>query len=39
MTPFFVFPGLFVPGIQNGPSPVQSGVWEGGVKFTTFFYL
>jgi hypothetical protein len=41
MTPFFSLPTLFVPGIdtRGGASAVQSGIWQAGVKFTTFFYL
>ncbi len=39
MTPFFEWPGLLVPGVRNGVSAVQAGVWLTGVNFTTYFYL
>jgi hypothetical protein len=39
MTPFFEWPGLFVPGAREGVSAVQTGVWLTGVNFTTYFYL
>jgi hypothetical protein len=39
MTPFFVFPGLLVPGIQNGGNVVQSGLWTAGINFTLYLYL
>jgi hypothetical protein len=39
MTPFFLWPSLFVPGIQAGGDAVQSGSWFTGVKFTGYVYL
>jgi hypothetical protein len=39
MTPFFVWPGLLVPGIQNGFNAVQSGLWVTGINFTAYVYL
>ncbi len=39
MTPFFVWPSLLVPGVQNGLNGVQSGVWVTGIDFRAYFYL
>jgi hypothetical protein len=39
MTPFFLWPSLFVPGIQAPRDAVQSGSWFTGVRFTGYFYL
>jgi hypothetical protein len=39
MTPFFVWPALFVPGIQAPFNGVQSGLWTAGINFTIYAYL
>jgi hypothetical protein len=39
MTPYFVWPALFVPGVQNGGNATQSALWIGGINFTIYLYI
>ena len=39
MTPFFLWPALLVPGVQNGIDGVQSAFWETGINFRGYIYM